>query len=379
VRSVPPPTPPQPDQEVALLRLVAQRLAGPPAATPADAVRGLLAVQAQDLPGALLSVALRTAGGTRAAVEAALDAGELVRSWPMRGTLHLVAAEDLGWLSELGVPRVAAGFAARRARLGLTGADADRAADLAAAALSGGRRLGRAALLAALADGGLDVSGQRGYHLLAWLAHAGELVLGPTDGAGEQLFVLTREWVRAPRRLDRDEALAELALRYLRGHGPASVADLVRWTGLRVTDVRRGIAAVRDRLAALDTGGRELLLDPRTPAELDRWRAQACGLHLLPGFDELVLGYADRSCTVAAEHADLVVPGGNGMFRATVLVAGRAVGTWRWAGRGGTRTVAAEAFTAFPPEVAAALPAAGAALAARARPPGGTAPGPGAG
>jgi len=355
-----------PAPELALQRLVAQRVAGPPLPSAADAVRHLLAAQGQDLPGALLSVALRTADGTRGTVEAALDAGEVVRSWPMRGTLHLVAAEDLGWLRELCVPRVMGGFAARRERLGLNDTDVDRAADLASTALSGGRRLGRAELVAALADGGVPTEGQRGYHLLTYLAHTGLLCLGPTDGAGEQLFVLAADWLPASPRRDRAEAVAELALRYLTGHGPATVADVVRWSGLRVTDVRAGVAAVRDRLAAVEVGGTELLADPATADALDRHRAAAAGLYLLPGFDELVLGYADRSCTVPPEHAERIVPGGNGMFRPTVVVGGRAVGTWRWVRRAGGRTLAAEPFTAFPPEVAAALPEAGAALAARA-------------
>lgn len=355
-------------QDVALMRLVAQRVAGPPLPTAAEAVGHLLAVQGQDLPGALLSVALRTADGTRAAVEAALDAGDVVRSWPMRGTLHLVAAADLRWLQELCVPRVMTTFATRRERLGLTAADADRAGELAAAALAGGGRLGRVALTQVFADGGVAPDGQRGYHLLTYLAHTGLLCLGPTDGAGEQQFVLAEEWLPAPRECDREEALAELALRYLTAHGPATVADLVRWTGLRVSDVRAGTAAVRGRLATLEVGGTEYLLDPATPDLLAEHRSAAAALHLLPGFDELVLGYADRSCTVPAEHAERIVPGGNGMFRATVVIGGRAVGTWRWGRTGRVRTVDAEPFTAFPPEVTAALPAAGAAVAERAQP-----------
>src|SRR3954465_10593389 len=122
--------------EVALLRLVAQRIAGPPWPTAAETVRWLTAVQAQDYPGALTSVALRTEGATRTGVEAALDAGEVVRSWPMRSTLHLVAAEDLGWLLELCGPRVLAGAAKRRGGLGLTEADTERARELAVAALT---------------------------------------------------------------------------------------------------------------------------------------------------------------------------------------------------------------------------------------------------
>ncbi|WP_336028956.1 winged helix DNA-binding domain-containing protein [Geodermatophilus sp. FMUSA9-8] len=356
------PTPTVPPREVALLRLVAQRVTGPPFPDAAAAVRGLLALQGQELPGALTSVALRTADRSRAGVEAALAGGAVVRSWPMRSTLHLTPAEDLPWMLDLLGPRVLAGAARRREVVGLTLDDLERARGVAVAALSGGRRLGRRELLAALADGGCDVTGQRGYHSLWFLAQTGTLVLGPLE-AGDQAFVLLDEWVSAPRRPGREEALAELALRYFTGHGPAGVADLVRWAGTTVRDARAGLAAVRDRLAAVDVDGTELYLDPEVPDRLAACRAEAEGLHLLPGFDEMVLGYADRTCTVPAEHADRIVPGGNGVFRPTVVVGGTAVGTWRWTGTGARRGVTAEPFTAFPdgvaervPELAAALP-----------------------
>jgi hypothetical protein len=340
-------------EEVALLRLAAQRLAGPRAAGAAEAVRWLTAVQGQDLPGALTSVALRTAGGTRTAVEAALDAGEVVRSWPMRGTLHLTAAEDLPWMLDLLGGRVLAGAGTRRAALRITDDDVERARELAADALTGGRRLSRAELLAVLADGGVAVTGQRGYHLLWYLAQTGTLVLGPMAD-GEQLFVLLAEWVPAPRRLDRDVALGELALRFFRGHGPATVKDLVRWAGVLVRDVRAGLAVAGDRLTTLDVDGVEHWLDPETPDRLAACRADAERVLLLPGFDELVLGYADRTCTVPAEFADRIVPGGNGVFRPTVVSGGRAVATWRTAGRGGARSLQLEPFGALPAEVASA-------------------------
>ncbi len=348
-------------RELALLRLVAQRLAGPPAADAADAVRGLLCVQGQDLPGALTSVALRTRDRTLEGVRAALDSGAVVRSWPMRSTLHLVPAEDLAWLLELCGPRVLAGAATRRATLGITEADTERARGQAVTALSGGGRLGRAALLAAIGEA-VDVSGQRGYHLLWYLAQTGTLCLGPMEG-GEQAFVLLDEWVPSPRRPAREEALAELARRYLTGHGPASAADLARWAGLPLRDVRAGIAAVRDDLAAVEVGGRELLMAPDLPDRLAACRAEVSGaVVLLPGFDEMVLGYADRTCTVPAEFADRIVPGGNGVFRPTVVHGGRALGTWRWKGSGAKRVLTTEPFTAFPDEVAAAVPEVAAAL-----------------
>jgi hypothetical protein len=347
--------------EVGLLRLVAQRIAGPGLPSAAETVRRLTAMQAQDYPGALTSVALRTAGRLRKDVEAALDGGEVVRSWPMRGTLHLVAAEDLHWLMQLLAPRVVAGAAKRRERLELTEADAERARESAVGVLSGGRRMRRESLVAVLTESGVPTSGQRGYHLLWYLSQTGTLCLGPTED-GEQLFVLLDEWVPEPRRLDRDEALGELALRFFRGHGPATVADLVRWAGCTVRDARAGLAVARERLTSVEVDETEHLMDPATPGLLAAWREETRGVFLLPGFDEFVLGYADRRAVLDPEFADRIVPGGNGMFRPTVVTDGRIVGTWRWTGRGARRSVTATPFTAFPDEVAAAIPAIAAAL-----------------
>jgi hypothetical protein len=258
-------------------------------------------------------------------------------------------------------PRVIAGAAKRRERLGLTEADTERAREIALAALTGGRRLCRTPLLAALGEGGVDVSGQRGYHLLWYLSQTGTLCLGPTDD-GEQAFVLLDEWVPNPRRPDREEALGQLVRRYFAGHGPATVADLVRWAGTTVRDVRTGLAVAQDHLDSVDVDGVEHFLDPATPERLDECRAEARGLFLLPGFDEYVLGYGDRRAILDPEFADRIVPGGNGMFRPTVVVDGRIAGTWGWTGRGAKRTATAEPFTAFPDDVASAIPRAAAAL-----------------
>jgi hypothetical protein len=279
----------------------------------------------------------------------------------MRGTLHLVAADDLHWLIDLLGARILAGSATRRAQLDLSDDDVANARAAVVAALSGGRALRREFLLAAMADGGVATTGQRGYHLLWFLAQSGTLCLGPTDG-GEQLFVLLDEWVRSPRRLEREEALGELALRYFRSHGPATVKDLVRWAGSTVRDVRAGLAIARSQLACIEIDGVEHFLDPETPDRLAACRAEARGVFLLPGFDEFVLGYGDRGAVIDPQFADRIVPGGNGMFRATVVSDGRIVAVWRWAGRGAKRTADVEPFTELPPAVAAAVPSLAAAL-----------------
>ena len=342
-------------REVALLRLAAQELVGPGADGPAEAVRRLGAVQAQDFPGAVTSVALRTAAQRRKDVEVALDDGEIVRSWPMRGTLHLLAADDVHWMLELLAARGLTALTARWAQLELSEADAERAREIVSGALAGGGRMRRTDLLAAIDQGGVATTGQRGYHLLGYLARTGTLCLGPTDGAGEQLFVLLDDWVLAPRRPAREEALGELALRFFRGHGPATVQDLARWAGLPLRDVRAGLAVARPRLAALDVDGVEHLLDPEVPDRLAACREEAGGVVLLPGFDEFVLGYRDRTTILAPEFAERIVPGNNGMFRPTVVLGGQIVGTWQWTGRGAKRTVTATPFTSFPDAVTAQI------------------------
>jgi len=316
-------------RRLTFLRLAAQGITGarPPGA--AGIVRSMLAIQGQDLPGARWSIGLRGAGLTDREVGAAFDAGEIVRSWPMWGTLHVTAAEDMGWMLELMASRTVRATARRRGELGLTDVDLVRARDVAVSVLGGGRASGREALLDAFAANDVAVDAQRGYHLLGYLAQTGVIVQGPITGT-RQAFVLLDEWVPSPRRLTGDEALGELATRYFRSHGPATERDLARWSGLPLGDVRRGLAVADDRVTDLELGGTRYHLAPEildtVPAVIE---PGAPVVHLLPGFDEYILGYADRSTVLAPEHAQAVVPGNNGMFLATVVIDGQVVGTWK--------------------------------------------------
>ena len=174
--------------------------------------------------------------------------------------------------------------------------------------------------------------------------------------------MLLPEWVPSPRRLERDEALGEWALRFFRSHGPATSKDFTRWTGLTAADVRTAVAVARPHLQSLVVDGVEHLLDPATPEALDAHRARARGVVLLPGFDEMILGYADRTATLSREHEPRVVPGGNGVFAPTIVVDGRVVGTWRMVGRGSVRRFEPTSFAPLPSRVEQAIHAAHAAL-----------------
>jgi hypothetical protein len=342
-------------RDVALLRLAAQRIAGDGFGSAVDAARWMTATQAQDYAGALTSVALRTRARTRADVETAINAGQIVRSWPMRGTLHFVAAEDLGWMLNLTADRLIVGAARRREQLELDLPTIERARELAVSELSGRRRLRREALVAIWEKAGLLGLPQRSYHIIWHLAQTGTLCFGPIDG-GQQCVVLLDEWVREPRRLDRDEALGEWALRYFRSHGPATAKDFAWWTKLVAADVKAGLAIAKPHLEKTVVDGVDHYLDPATPATLEAGKTAARGVFLLPGFDEYVLGYQDRGASLSPEYAQRVVPGSNGMFLSTVVSNGEIVGTWKRAGSGSKRSILAAPFDAFTPTVLRAIP-----------------------
>ena len=319
-------------RRLASLRLDAQRLADSRSGSPADTVRHLLALQAQDFAGAKWSVGVRTPGSTDAAVEAALASGEIVRSWPMRGTLHFVAPDDLGWMLSLTSARTIQGAAGRHRQLELTEAELQHAREVALAELAGGVVLTRDELLDRFVAAGIPVTGQRGIHIVQRLSLWAVLVFGPLRAgaagkANQQTFVLFDEWVRSPRTLERDEALGEFALRYFTGHGPATVRDFAWWSSLTLTDARAGLAVARDRLDELVSDGTSYF------AARDAGAAASESLHAgvlaLPGFDEYLLGYQDRGAALAPEHFELIVPGKNGLFLPTIVVDGEVVGTWR--------------------------------------------------
>lgn len=318
--------------DLAGLRLVAQRLAGQRCDDPLSAVAHLGAVQGQDLPGALTSVALRTSSRSHAEVVAAFDTGLLVRSWPMRGTLHLVPAVDLGWMLSLTRDRMIAGAATRRREVGITDQTLVTGRELARSALDGAGALPRKELFESWRTAGLLVHSQTAVHLLGLLCQQSVLVLGPLAGR-EQLVVSYADWIPQPRHLDRPEALAELARRYLRSHGPATVADLARWASLTLTEARAAVAAIRDEFDHLRIDEVEHLHQPGLIEYWQDHRDDVAQLQLLPGFDEFILGYRDRSFAVADAHASRLVPGNNGMFRASIVKDGQVIGVWR---RGGT-------------------------------------------
>jgi hypothetical protein len=302
-------------------RLASQLLSGPPARTPVAVVDRLLAVQAQDLRGAQLAVRARTRGLSARDVDAAFADRSLVISWLNRFTLHLVRAQDYPWLHALTTPQLVRENLRRLTQEGVSPEAVEKGVRAIRRSLEREGPLTRRQLRERLDGAGVRTQGQALVHLLAAASLRGWIVRGPMVGR-DHAFVLVRDWLGPVPDVDRDAALAELALRFLRGHAPADDRDLARWAKIPLRDARAGLRAIAPKVRERDDG----LLEPK------RRRTAVPPLpppRLLGQYEPFLLGWVDRT-PVVGPHRDLVTR--NGLFRPFALIRGRAVASWSFAG-----------------------------------------------
>jgi hypothetical protein len=304
-------------------RLTAQLLSGPPAPTAPAVAERLLAVQGQDPRGVRLAVRARTTGLTARDVDRALTTDRsMVITWLNRGTLHLVRAEDYPWLQALTAPRQLTAVTRRLGQVGVSLADADRGVAVIERSLAEDGPLTRAELGRRIAAAGVETGGQALIHLLGLACLRGLAVRGPVvKGGGEQAYALVRDWLGVAPPPDREAALAELARRFLAGHGPADDRDLARWAGLPLRDARAGLAAIASALEERPDGLVDLARRP-APAEIPPPL-------LLGAFDPVLLGWTSREPVLGPHRSVITV---NGIFRPFALVHGRAAGVWSMPG-----------------------------------------------
>lgn len=310
--------------EIGPLRIYHQQIGSAPFTQAGQIVSWLGAMQAQDYTGALWSIGRRMKQATEQGVEQALAERTFVRTWPLRGTLHFVAASDVRWMLALLAPRIIAQTATRYRQLELDEIAFAHSKEVFIKALQGGSHLTRDELYQQLEQTNLPTTGQRGYHFLVRAAQDALICFGLPRGK-EQTFTLLDEWLPPTKPLTRDEALAELAKRYFTSHGPATLPDLARWAGITLTEAKLGLAAVEGALIQETIEGQRYWLSPSLPTKPD----QVKSAYLLPGFDEYLLGYGDRSAVLDPAYANLICPGGNGVFQPTMVLNGKVVGTWR--------------------------------------------------
>jgi hypothetical protein len=296
--------------DIARMRLRNQGIADPRFTSPHAVVSWFGAIQAQDYLGALWAVGLRMKKAVEADIERALAERKIVRSWPLRGTLHFVAAEDLKWMLELLGPRMIGRNAARLKRAFELDASALRRCRTAVIrALEGGQQLTRGEFYDALGRARIRTNASRGLHIIFSLAQERLICFGPRR-AKQHTFVLLDEWAPGSTNLKGDEALHELARRYFASHSPATAADFAWWSGLPVVEAKRAaemVGALRKRKRAAIP----------TPSA---W--------LLPAFDEYLVGYKDRSAVLDPAYVKRVNAGG-GLLNPTIVIDGEVVGTWK--------------------------------------------------
>lgn len=308
---------------IARRRLWSQHIAQPRFDHPSQVVAWLGAVQAQEYLSALWALGLRTRQATEASLEQALADKTVVRTWPMRGTIHFVEASDVRWMLALLTPRVVARGAQRFRELGLDESVVARSKAVFASALQGGKQLKRDEMYSRLEQAGISTAGQRGYHLLWRSAQEGLICFAAREGK-QHTFALLDEWVPASKSLTRDESLAEVARRYFTGHGPATLQDFVWWSGLTVADARAGLEMVSPQLPQETIDEQTYWAAPDMPVTGEA----SPTAFLLPSFDEYLVGYRDRGAVLNPSYAKQAAPGG-GVLSATVVLDGQVGGTWK--------------------------------------------------
>jgi hypothetical protein len=310
--------------EITALRLKSQCIDSSHCTTPQEVVAHMGAMQAQDYPMARWAVGKRLPGSTDRMVEDAIDRGEVIRTHLLRPTWHLVAARDVRWMLALTAPNIHASMRARHKDLGITPANMRKANGIIAKALLTDGAMTREEIASVLKRARIATEGDnRLAHILLCAELEGVVCSGPSKGK-KQTFALFDERVPAASPLAREEALANLAGRFFASRGPATLADFVWWSGLRMNDARNALDLAKGGLRKEIIGGSEYWFQDGSVRASNKRN----GVHLLPPFDEYMIGYRDRSAAITDVHLPRAVSS-NGIFRPIVVAQGRVVGLWR--------------------------------------------------
>lgn len=312
--------------DIAVQRFRNQQLLHQQHKTPDALVRWCGAIQAQEYLHALWAVGQRVQGAKSTDIETAIAERKIVRTWPMRGTVHFVPAEDVHWMLKLFAPRVVHATRSVYAKAGVDEATLAQSRKALVKALRG-TALTRKEVYTVLDDAGVAATaatavGSRGLHIIVRLAMDGVLCFGPRQGK-QPSYVLLDEWVPRPRKLNREEGLAELALRYYQSHGPATERDFAWWAGLTLGDARIAIACTTPTLDREHVDGQTYFFAG--------WHKVAGSghVHLLPMFDEFTVAYERRDILLHPEYAAQLNGRPNGALSPVIVCDGQIIGTWQ--------------------------------------------------
>jgi hypothetical protein len=302
-------------------RIFTQRLLGQKLPQPEDVVRLLTAVQSQEHAHGFWSLGMRTRGSTYADVKEASDQGRILRTHMLRTTWHFVTPEDIRWVLAATSPRVLTVFGSHFRSLGLDERTQQETAQQVVKMLEGCNHLTRREIGGELERQGVSLGGERLTYIVMSAELHGLICSGPMRGA-QHTYAVLEERVPPGLTYDRDEGQSELAFRFFKGHGPASLTDFTRWSSLTLTEARQAIEAAAARLDSIEVDEQKLWFDPTTPKP----RSAPITAHLVPLYDEAWLTYPKLNFETATGHPH---PPDMQLFTGSIIVGVRNVGTWR--------------------------------------------------
>ncbi|GAB4040525.1 winged helix DNA-binding domain-containing protein [Spirosoma jeollabukense] len=307
--------------EIASYRLINQHIRESTFTKSADMVAWLGAVQAQEYGLSKWAIGLRLPQLTDADIEQEFTDGKILRTHLLRPTWHFVTPADIHWLLELTAPRVKAANAFMYRKMELNADIFAHSHDTIVKALEGGKQLTRTQLNTELANQGITADGIRLSCLMMQAELDGIICSGARQGK-QFTYALLDERVPPAKALHRDEALAELTKRYFFSRGPATVKDFSTWSGLTISDVKKGIGLVKSHFLQEVLDNETYYFPPANVVNTDGPLTR-----LLPIYDEYIMGYKDRRAILACKDSDRIAS--NFVFDQTIVIDGQLMGTWR--------------------------------------------------
>lgn len=304
--------------DIAAHRLQCQQLNGSAFKKAADLVKWFGAIQGQEYAQSKWGIGLRLPHLDDPAIEKEITDGKIIRTHLLRPTWHLVAAADLRWMLMLTAPRVSAINAYMYRKMELNDALFKRCHGIFEKALRGNKHLTREELSKTLKEHGIEAEGTR---LVCILMHAelAALVCSGKRQGNQFTYALLEERVKPVKEKTREEALLELTKRYFKSRGPATLKDYSTWSGLSLTDCKKGIALT----GSLFT--KEVIEKETYFFETQSIKPLSNKIQLLPIYDELIMGYKNRDAILQFKHHSAKTF----TFDNTILVEGQITGTWR--------------------------------------------------
>jgi len=315
-----------------------------------EVVKWLCAIQAQDFAAAKWALGLRMQNSTDEIIERAFTDGTILRTHILRPTWHFVLPADIRWMLALTAPRIIAASAYYYRTLGLDDTVFKQCNRAMAKALQGGKQLTRAELASVLQQVGIATDNLQRIGQIIMRAELDGIICSGARHGKQFTYALLDERAPQARVLEREESLAELAMRYFTSHGPATLQDFVWWSGLTVADAKVGLEMVASQLSHEVIGGQKFWFSSATSPVKDLPQT----VYLLPNFDEYTVGYTDRSAIFDISDAGKFGTPGN-VLNPTIVLDGLVVGTWKRTITKQTVTLTPSLFTTLTKAEASAL------------------------